>query len=126
MPFSGYRADLVVAGEMEPSLAMLLERVKRLVAPNSRAAQTERSQIRHQRWRAMLVEEAQASAARKVVTTRRVVQELNAVLPDDALIVDETITYWLDIHRFLDRLTPGRYFRAPTAAWARASAPRSG
>ena len=110
VPFSGYRADLVVAGEMEPSLAMLLERVKRLVAPSSRAAQTARWETRHQQWRAMLDEEAQASAARKVVTTRRVVQELNAVLPEDALIVDETITHWLDIHRFLDRLTPGRYF----------------
>jgi thiamine pyrophosphate-dependent acetolactate synthase large subunit-like protein len=38
------------------------------------------------------------------------VQEMNEVLPEDALIVDETITHWLDIQRFLDRLTPGRYF----------------
>jgi acetolactate synthase-1/2/3 large subunit len=107
---SAYRSDLVVTGEVEPSLAMLVERVKKLLRPGSRAAQTARWHARHQQWRAMLREEVQASAARKLVTTRRVVGELNELLPADALIVDETITHRMEINRFLDRLSPGRYF----------------
>jgi acetolactate synthase-1/2/3 large subunit len=107
---SGYRSDLVVAGEMEPSLALLVERVRGLIKPGSRAAQTERWRGRHQQWRAMLRDEVQASAARKLVTTRRVVGELNELLPADAVIVDETITHRMEINRFLDRLSPGRYF----------------
>src|SRR5439155_23760213 len=36
--------------------------------------------------------------------------ELNHVLRPDAIVVDETITHRLDIHRFLDRLQPGGFF----------------
>jgi len=109
-PSSAFRSDLVVSGEVEPSLAMLVERVRGLVKPGSRTAQTARSQARHQQWRAKLAEEVQAAAERKLVTTRRVVRELNDLLPADAVIVDETITHRLEINRFLDRLSPGRYF----------------
>ena len=58
--------------------------------------------------------------------------ELNEVLPDDAIVVDETITHRLDIHRFLDRLTPGRFFSGsygglgtglPTALGVKAARP---
>ena len=126
VPFSGYRADLVVAGEMEPSLAMLLERVERLVTPRSRAARTERWTTRHQQWRAMLDEEAQALAARKVVTTRRVVQELNAILPADGWSSTRRSRIGWRSTDFSIASPQGGTSRAPMVAWARASAPRSG
>src|SRR5215510_5884483 len=90
---SAFRSDLAVSGEVEPSLAMLVERVRGRIKPGSRTAQTARAQARHQQWRVKLAEELQASAARKLVTTRRVVKELNDLLPPDAVIVDETITH---------------------------------
>jgi len=112
IPFWGYRSDLMVTGEVEHSLAMLLERVKRTIGPGARADRAERWRARHEKTREALREEARASGTRKTIETRWVAHELNEVLPADAVVVDETITHRLDILRYLDRLTPGRFFEA--------------
>lgn len=112
MPFWGYRADLVVTGEVEGSLAMLVERVGRAIAPGARAARGERWRAHHEKARQTLREAALAAGDRKTIETRWVAHELNQVLPADAVVVDETITHRLDIHRHLDSLTPGRFFEA--------------
>ncbi len=110
LPFWGYRSDLVATGGLEPSLALLLERVRAVIAPGKRAHVVERWQQRHQAQRQSLRAAVVAASERRPLDTRWVVHELNQVLPPDALIVDETITHRLDIHRFLDRLGPGRFF----------------
>jgi len=112
IPFWGYRSDLMVTGEVEHSLALLLERVSRTIAPHSRAGNTERWRARHEKTREALRAEGRASGTRKTIETRWVAHELNEVLPADAVVVDETITHRLDILRYLDRLTPGRFFEA--------------
>ena len=112
LPFWGFRADLVVAGDPEPSLAMLVERVRQLVPPGSRAAATERWRARHERERATAREHARAAGAMKPIETRWVAHELNEALPPDAIVVNETITHRLDLDRLLDRLGPGAYFEA--------------
>jgi acetolactate synthase I/II/III large subunit len=112
IPFWGYRADLMVTGEVEHSLAMLLERVRRTIRPHARASNSERWRARHEKTREALRAEGRASGSRKTIETRWVAHELNEVLPDDAVVVDETITHRLDILRYLDRLTPGRFFEA--------------
>lgn len=110
LPFWGYRSDLVVAGEIEHSLGMLLERVRDAIPPGTRTGRVERWRARHEKRRAALREEGLASADSKPIDTRWVAHELNQILPPDAVIVNETITHRLEIHRFLDRLTPGRFF----------------
>jgi acetolactate synthase-1/2/3 large subunit len=110
LPYWGYRADLVVTGEIEPSLGMLRARVEQAIAPGARAAAVERWRARHEPRRQALRDEARAAGGRPRVETRWVVHELNEVLPADAIVVDETITHRLEIHRLLDRLTPGRFF----------------
>lgn len=110
LPFWGYRSDLVVAGGLEPSLALLLARVRERIAPGKRADAVERWHRRHQERRDAIRAEGVAAATRKPLDTRWVVHELNQVLPSDAVVVDETITHRLDIHRFLDRLQPGSFF----------------
>ena len=112
LPFWGYRADLAVTGEVEGSLALLVERVRRTLAPGTRADRVERWRVRHDAARSALEEQARASGTRKTIETRWVVHELNQVLPPDAVVVDETITHRLDVHRFLPRLTPGRFVEA--------------
>lgn len=112
LPFWGYRADLIVAGDVEPSLAMLLEQVRRAIAPGSRAQAIERWRLHHQARRDALHEEGVASGTKPVIETRWVVRELNEVLPPGAILVDETITHRLDIHRFLPRLAPGAFVEA--------------
>jgi len=108
--FWGYRADLVVAGDVEQSLAMLLDRVRDAIKPGARDARAERWRARHQKRREALREEGLSVARSRPIDTRWVVHELNQVLPPDSVVVDETITHRLEIHRFLDRLTPGRFF----------------
>ena len=112
LPFWGFRADLVVAGDPEPSLAMLVERVRQLVPPGSRAGAIERWRARHERSRATVREHARAAGANKPIETRWVAHELNEALPPDAIVVNETITHRLDLDRLLDRLGPGAYFEA--------------
>jgi acetolactate synthase-1/2/3 large subunit len=110
LPFWGYRSDLVATGALETSLALLVERVRERIAPGKRADAVERWQRRHQERRAAIRAEAAAAATRTPLDTRWVVHELNQVLPPDAVVVDETITHRLDIHRLLDRLQPGSFF----------------
>src|SRR6266542_1779965 len=110
LPFWGYRSDLVVTGDVETSLAMLLERVRSTIAPGARADRIETWRVRHDKARRARHEEGVAAGARKSIETRWVVHELNQVLPADALVVDETITHRLEINRRLESLGPGRFF----------------
>jgi len=41
-----------------------------------------------------------------------VAHELNAVLPESAVVVNETITHRLDLLRLVDRVAPGGYYEA--------------
>lgn len=109
LPFWGYRADLIATGDVETSLGLLLDRVRRRVTPGSRAARIEAWRIRHEQDRAARREAAAASGSGKSVETRWVVHELNQVLPPDAIVVDETITHRLEINRGLDGLGPGQF-----------------
>ena len=112
LPFWGFRADLVVAGEAERSLAMLVDRVRATVAPGSRSTVTARWRERHEKQRAAAREAARATGASTPIETRWIAHELNEVLPADAIVVDETITHRPDIVRLLDRLAPGAFFEA--------------
>jgi acetolactate synthase I/II/III large subunit len=112
LPFWGFRADLVVAGEAESSLAMLVREVRKTVAPGSRTDAIERWRTRNDARRAANRETARAAGTRAAIETSWAVHELEAALPEDAIIVDETITHRLDVHRLLDRLAPGTYYEA--------------
>lgn len=110
LPFWGYRADLVVTGEAERSLAMLLERVGRAIPPGSRAGTAERWRTRHQERRDALRQEGGAVADKKPLDSRWVAYQLNQVLPADAAVVEEIITQRRDVLRFLEALRPGGFF----------------
>lgn len=112
LPFWGYRADVVAAGDPATSIALLAEEVARRVPAGSRASAAERWAKLHQARRA-----AVRSAARKAAELGHIVEswlthELEALLPAGALIVNETITHRLDVQRGLDRLEPGCMFEA--------------
>lgn len=47
---------------------------------------------------------------KKTIDTRWVTYELSQVLPQDAIIVEETITHRLAVHRYLDSVKPGSFF----------------
>jgi acetolactate synthase-1/2/3 large subunit len=72
------------------------------------AAWGERSSMRRAQWR----EQALAQASATPIDARFACHELNACLPDDAVIVDETILTHHTIINVMDRLKPGHFINA--------------
>src|SRR2546428_11709032 len=110
LPFWGFRTDLIVAGELDASLAALVEQLKKAVPSSSREASIERWRGRHEKRRNELRAQARAAGEKKTIDNRWVGHELNELMPPDAIFVDETITHRLDVVRLLDRLQPGSFF----------------
>jgi acetolactate synthase-1/2/3 large subunit len=112
MPYWGYQADLCLTGEIESSLEELRGAVKKRVAKGDgerarrAAAWKERNEARRRKWR----EEAAALASTKPMDTRWVAHEVSQALPADAMVVEETITHRLAVHRYFDSLKPGSFF----------------
>src|SRR3990172_6340630 len=111
-PFWGYPVDLCLAGEVESSLPLLLEHLRNRTSPGdpSRASRAQmwgrRFQERQEEWK----KEALALKDRKPLETRWVVHELSQALPSDAVVVEETITHRLALHRYLDAVKPCSFF----------------
>ncbi len=116
LPFWGYPIDLCLTGEVEGSLTLLVEQLKRRISSGDpiRVDQvkqwSKRSQERKQEWR----KEALAVKDLKPIDTRWAVYELSQVIPSDAMVVEETITHRLAVHRYLDALKPGSFFAGCT------------
>ena len=112
IPYYGYQCDLCLTGEIETSLEHLLASLKKRVSKGdaSRARRAEdlkaKNDARRKKWRA----DAMELANQKPMDTRWVAHELSQVLPADAMVVEETITHRLAIHRYLDGLKPGSFF----------------
>jgi acetolactate synthase-1/2/3 large subunit len=97
LPYWGYRADLMVT---------------RALPAGSRADATARWTARNAELREKLREEARAAGARSPIESAWIGHELNAVLPEGTIVVDETITYRLDLLRQLDRILPSGFISA--------------
>ncbi|HLN88335.1 MAG TPA: thiamine pyrophosphate-dependent enzyme, partial [Candidatus Limnocylindrales bacterium] len=112
MPYYGYQADLCLSGEIESSLEQLLAALKKMVSASDSSRQQRAEEIgkknnaQRKAWR----DEAQALANQKPMDTRWVAHEISQVLPGDAMIVEETITHRLALHRYLDTVKPGSFF----------------
>ncbi len=112
IPYYGFQADLCLTGEVESSLEYLLsvlkKRVSRGDAERSRRAEAwqSRNETRRRKWR----EDALALANTRPMDTRWVAHEVSQALPPDAMVVEETITHRLAVHRYFDSLKPGSFF----------------
>ena len=112
IPYYGYQSDLCLTGEIESSLEHLLAALKKKVSKGDQARMRRAEELkakndqRRKKWR----EEAVALANQKPMDTRWVAHEISQVLPKDAMVVEETITHRLAVHRYLDNLTPGSFF----------------
>lgn len=112
LPYWGFKVDLCLTGEVESSLERLLEELKKRL-PKGNAGFAERAEKwrkRYEERKSKWAEEALSFKDKKPIDTRWVTYELNQVLPADAMIVEETITHRLAIHRYLDKLKPGSFF----------------
>ncbi len=112
MPYYGYQADLCLTGEIESSLESLLAALKKKVSAGdaSRKQRAEELGRKNTAMRKAWRDEALALGGQKPMDTRWVAHELSQVLPADAMVVEETITHRLAVHRYLDNVKPGSYF----------------
>jgi len=77
--------------------------------PRDRAPRSQREWAgRNAKAREELRAKGQATGAKARIESAWVGHELNAVLPDGAIVVDETITHRHDVLRQLEKLAPGR------------------
>jgi thiamine pyrophosphate-dependent acetolactate synthase large subunit-like protein len=112
IPYYGYQIDLCLTGEIESSLEHVLAAVKKKVSTGDAARKqradelAKKNDARRKKWR----EEAIALGKQKPMDTRWVAHEMSQVLPPDAMVVEETITHRLAIHRYFDALKPGSFF----------------
>lgn len=116
MPFWGFRTDLCLTAEVEGALALLAEELRKRIKPGD-AARRKRSEEwgrrfeeRKQAW----AKEALALKECKPIDTRWAVSEVSQVLPPDAIVVEETITHRMALHRYFDRLKPVSLFSGGT------------
>ena len=92
LPFWGFRADVIGAGNVTNALRDLAKRIpKRAASPVQK-------------------EKVGKPSMPAVIDTAWVAHQLSEALPKDAIVVNETITHRLEIHKRLDRLAPGSYF----------------
>jgi len=112
LPYWGFRNDISVAGALEPSLALLCERVARAVPRGSRSAITGEWAQRNAKSREQWREKGRDSGTAARIESAWIGHELNAVLPEGAIVVDETITHRHDVLRQLERLAPGGFISA--------------
>lgn len=112
LPYWGFRTDLAVTGAVEPSLALVCEQVALKVPKGSRATATERWSARNAQLRGKLREQGRAAGRRSPIESVWIGHELNAVLPQGAIVVDETITHRLEVLRQLDQVGPDGFISA--------------
>ncbi len=112
LPYWGYPVNQILTGDVESSMKHLLDAVKKKVSKGSSDA-TRRSETwrgRYEKRKAEWKEDALKRKEQKPIDTRWVTHELAQVIPTDAIVVEETITHRLSIHRYLDMLKPGTFF----------------
>jgi acetolactate synthase-1/2/3 large subunit len=112
LPYWGFQADLCLSGDVESSLEHLLAALKKRVSRDEAERKQrveelgQKNAAMRKKWR----EEATALADTKPIDTRWVAHEISQVLPSDCMVVEETITHRLAVHRYLDALRPGSFF----------------
>ena len=109
LPHLGYRVDLCLTGCVEKSLDLLIQRLTVIGAPASSLRGehwTREHEERSQAWR----RDALARKDCKPIDTRWVAFELNRLMPEDTIVVEETITHRPAILRCMNRLKAGSAF----------------
>jgi acetolactate synthase-1/2/3 large subunit len=92
LPYWGFRADVVATGEVAPALRALAGLLKK------RSSVEKKKQDRQKPKPAM--------------DNAWIGQALSEALPAGAIVVNETITHRLELHKRLEKLGPGEFFEA--------------
>ncbi|MFO1377844.1 MAG: thiamine pyrophosphate-binding protein [Steroidobacteraceae bacterium] len=109
-PYHGVDGDLVLVGDAPGAVATLA----RTVGGNATVARARREELRasNRGRRAEWHDMAQRQARAEPIDSRWMCEVLNEHLPDDAILVDETIIQNFTMLNVMDRLRPGQYVNA--------------
>jgi thiamine pyrophosphate-dependent acetolactate synthase large subunit-like protein len=115
LPTWGYPADEIVPGALDHTLADLLAAVRAamqhqpppaaLLAERRARAEAEHRRL-HQTWQ----QAAEAGANQTPLSEAWVLQQLAELLPDNAVVIEETTTTHTLIDRYIPRTRPGSYY----------------
>jgi acetolactate synthase-1/2/3 large subunit len=111
-PYWGYRTDVCLVGDLGAALSAILDHVERALPAGvpeirARAARWHRlNEARRQEWQ----EHARSRSDARPIDPAWLFHELNAVLPEDAIVIEEAITHRLPLMRQLQRARPGACF----------------
>jgi acetolactate synthase I/II/III large subunit len=108
LPYWGFRADYLLPGDAEATLAALIAEVAKVMEPKS----GERWRPRNEKHRTALRDKARKSGEAPAISAAWVAHQLNEVLPRDAIVVNETISHRADLMQLLDRLPVGGFFES--------------
>jgi acetolactate synthase-1/2/3 large subunit len=115
LPYWGYRADLSITADIEPTLAALVDIVRADIARRQQTAplfpeRREHWRARHEKMMEQSAGEALAGREDRPIATRWFCHTARKALPADAIILDETLTHTRFVHEYL--AVPGGYIKS--------------
>jgi acetolactate synthase-1/2/3 large subunit len=114
LPHWGYPVDMTLTADIEQGLASLTNRVRSLfpAAPggDSHAQRLEESRARHEGLVKGWEMEARDGQKKIPISPEWFLSEVRRICPDNAMIVDETITHMRLVHRYLAE--PSHYIKS--------------
>ena len=114
LPYWGYQTDISITADIRQGLAKLVDIVRQNIYEKDRTYIHHRERfeywrIKHERMAELWETEALAGQQNKPISSRWFFHIANKVLPNNSIILDETILHSRFIKRYLAE--PGRYFR---------------
>ncbi|MFQ6016309.1 MAG: thiamine pyrophosphate-requiring protein [Anaerolineae bacterium] len=116
LPYWGYKANLYLMGHVPSALSTLVERVKALTDRDREKKSLLKERLNrwkatHEQLRQAWVEEALESKGKNPIDPKWLCYALNEVLPENAIVVEETIVHMRFIRRYIERIQPQGFFR---------------
>ncbi len=110
MPYHAAAADITLTGRADNALTRLLKLLPQKPPGNAERREVLRtaSQARRSEWHQM----AKQQATTIPIDARWLCEELNNVLPGDAILIDETILTNFTMLHVMDELEPGQFINA--------------
>ena len=114
MPYNAIAPDLVISGRADNALQQLISMLKAKLRGQKKAIAGRSARIAriNKSRRAKWHKEARATAKNSSIDMRWFCQELNAVLPSNAVLVDETIISRTSLLNTFDGMKPGHFIDA--------------
>jgi len=118
-PYWGYAADLLITGDSQLVLPALLQDLRKKIKEPSeqRFARFEQIKTQHTKLREEWHKEACANQNKLPIDPRWFCYQLNQAIDEDTVIVNETITHWGTINKYIEknRVKPGFRFEGAGA-----------